>query len=424
MIQKYDRVRETMLSHTLPNGLRVCFVPKEGFSKTFALLATDFGSVDAHFTLEDGTRVCVPAGIAHFLEHKMFENEDGNTLQKFAATGAAPNAFTSHNMTAYHFSCTERFEENLEILLKTVFTPYFTDENVEKEKGIIGQEIGMMDDQPFWQAYTGMYQGLYHEHPVRIPIAGSVESIAGITPGLLLQCYEAFYTPANMALVVCGGADFDAVLALAERFSPAGKKRLPARDYGARRETVCQSVVGKRMAVSQPYFIVGLKDEAVQSGESALRRQLLGELCCRILAGETSPLYAELYRERLITRQFDSGYSLHPGAACAYFVGSGRDPAAVRDKLVQRAQAFARDGVPAELFGRAKRAAYGMTLRTLDQPDEICRAQCEFLFRGEDFLRFPEVCDTIGAEDVQAALARWAQPGRVTLSRIDPLEEG
>ena len=145
MTKNYSALHESMQTRTLANGLRICYLPKEGFSKTFAILATDFGSVDASFTFE-GKRYDTPAGVAHFLEHKMFEDEDGNALQKFARTGASPNAFTSHTMTAYHFSCTDRFEENLKILLKFVFTPYFTDENVEKERGIINQEIRMVED--------------------------------------------------------------------------------------------------------------------------------------------------------------------------------------------------------------------------------------------------------------------------------------
>ena len=214
MSKVWTALRERMEERTLDNGLRVCYLPKEGFGKTFAILAANFGSVDASFMI-DGQRHDTPAGVAHFLEHKMFEDEDGNALQKFARTGASPNAFTSHTMTAYHFSCTERFEENLEILLKFVFTPYFTEENVAKERGIIGQEIGMMDDTPGWQVFCGLLGGLYRNHPVRVPIAGSVDSIAQITPEVLYTCHRAFYSPKNMVLVVCGTADFDEVCRMA-----------------------------------------------------------------------------------------------------------------------------------------------------------------------------------------------------------------
>lgn len=422
MTRTFDRVHETMQTTTLPNGLRIYYIPKPTFSKTFAMLATNFGSVDSRFTMEDGTEVVTPAGVAHFLEHKMFEDEDGNALQKFGATGASPNAFTSHNMTAYYFSCTSGFEENLRILTKFVFTPYFTDENVAKEKGIIGQEIGMMEDTPFWQSFVGMYQGLYHEHPVRISIAGSVDSIAPITPDLLFQCHRAFYSPANMVLVVCGTADFDTIVSIAAELSPKEAARIASRDYGVRQAGVCQSEVVHKMAVSQPSFLLGFKDIPLQPGESRLRRQLLGELCCRILAGETSELYASLYNDRLINRQFTSGYNLHPEAACPMFGGDSRDPRAARARIEAAVQKLAAEGVEPALFARMKRAAYGMTLRTLDQPDEICRSQCEAAFGGEDFPAFAELYDTITAKDAQEMFARWAQPNRSAMAVIEPRE--
>ena len=423
MTRNFERVRETMQTTTLPNGLRIYYIPKPAFSKTFAMLATDFGSVDSRFTMEDGTHIDTPAGVAHFLEHKMFEDEDGNALQKFAATGASPNAFTSHNMTAYYFSCTSGFEENLTILTKFVFTPYFTEENVAKEKGIIGQEIGMMDDTPFWRNFIGLYQGLYHEHPVRASISGSVDSIAPITPALLHQCHRAFYSPANMVLVVCGTADFDTIAAIAEKYSPQEAAHIAARHYGTRRDEICQSECIHRMSVSQPTFLLGFKDIPLQPGESRLRRQLLGELCCRILVGETSPLYAALYEACLINRQFTNGYYLHPEAACAMFGGDSRDPRAARRQIETAVKKFAENGVDSALFTRMKRAAYGMTLRTLDQPDEICRCQCEAAFGGEDFPSFAELYDTISAQDVQQMFIHWAQPHRSSMSVILPRTE-
>lgn len=418
----YDRVKQTVYRHTLDNGLTVVYLPKPDFSYTFAMLAVNFGAVDARFTPEGGGAVQLPAGVAHFLEHKMFEDEDGNALQKFAATGASPNAFTSHNMTAYHFSCTDRFEENLTLLLRFVFTPYFTEDNVQKEKGIIAQEIGMMDDQPFWQAFNGLHQALYHTHPLRESIAGSVDSIAAITPSLLDTCYHAFYHPANMALVVCGQADFDQIVALAEQHSPQSPAIAVHRDYGTRQETVCQAAWTCRMAVSRPHFLVGFKDIPVQDGEDFVRRQLLGELCCRILAGEGAPLYAALYRDRLINRQFEAAYSQHPQAAYAHFTGTGPDPQAVHDQLVQAVRTLAGQGVDPDRFERARRAAYGATLRTLDQPGELCRAQCEALFGGGDLLDFPAAYDAFTPADAQAMFARWAAPGRAALAAVYPAD--
>lgn len=417
--KNYSALGERMETCTLENGLRVCYLPKEGFSKTFAILATDFGSVDASFTFE-GKRYDTPAGVAHFLEHKMFEDEDGNALQKFARTGASPNAFTSHTMTAYHFSCTDRFEENLEILLKFVFTPYFTEENVAKERGIIGQEIGMMDDTPGWQAMVGLYKGLYREHPVRVSIAGSVESIAEITPETLYTCHRAFYSPKNMALVVCGTADFEESCRMAAQFSPQEAPEIGERHYGSRREAVNELLITQKMQVSQPQFLIGFKDDPLDAGESRLRRAMLGELAARILCGDTSPLYAALYEKRLIGRDFDTDYTLLPQAAAALLGGESRDPAAVRAAVEGEVSRLAHEGVDRALFDRMKKAVYGLYLRVLDVPEAYARQEAAALFAGEHYLDFAALFDTIGADDVQAMFARWARRDRCTMSVIEP----
>lgn len=417
--KRYMKLDEDQWSTTLANGLRIYYYPKPGFSKTFAVLATNFGSVDESFTL-DGVRYDTPTGIAHFLEHKMFEDEDGNALQKFAATGASPNAFTSHTMTAYHFSCTDRFEENLEILLKFVYTPYFTTQNVEKEKGIIGQEIGMMDDTPGWQAMVQLFEGLYQEHPVRRSIAGSVESIAKIDAKILYMCHKAFYSPSNMALVVVGNADFETICSLAKKFSPAQSAKIGERHYGKRRDKVAQSEVTRKMAVSMPTFMLGFKDEPLQKGESHLRRGILGDLAAHILCGKTAPLYARLYEERLINPSFDVEYDLFPEAAGPVFGGESRDPGAVREAIEDEIAVLARDGVDEALFGRVKNACYGMMLRSLDAPDDFARQQVDACFGGEDFLTFPSIYAGITAEDVRQMFARWAEPDRSTLSVINP----
>ena len=419
MSKVWTALRERMEERTLENGLRVCYLPKEGFSKTFAILATNFGSVDASFTI-DGERHDTPAGVAHFLEHKMFEDEDGNALQKFARTGASPNAFTSHTMTAYHFSCTDRFEENLEILLKFVFTPYFTEENVTKERGIIGQEIGMMDDTPSWRLFCGLLEGLYRNHPVRVPIAGSVESIAQITPEVLYTCHRAFYSPKNMALIVCGTADFDEICRMAAQFSPAEAPEIGQRHYGDRRAAVNELTVERRMAVSRPQFLLGFKDTPLAAGESRLRRALLGELAVRILCGDTAPLYAELYGKRLIGRDFDTDYMLFPEGAAAILGGESRDPEAARAAIERETARLAREGVEQALFDRMKKALYGLWLRVLDVPEAYARQQAAAIFAGEDYADFAALCDTISPQDVQAVYARWAQRDRSSMSVIRP----
>ena len=419
MMRQSDRLGLVMQQAQLANGLKIYYIPRPGFSKTFAMLATNFGSVDASFTL-DGVRYDMPAGVAHFLEHKMFEDADGNALQKFGATGASPNAFTSHTMTAYHFSCTDRLADNLEILLKFVFTPYFTPENVRKEQGIIAQEIGMMEDTPDWAAYVGLFAGLYHEHPVRESIAGSVDSIARITPDVLLACHRAFYTPSNMCLVVCGTADFDALVQQAEALTPRTPAPTVVRHYGARRPEAARAVTERRMAVSQPTCLVGFKDAALAPGESRLRRQLLGDLAARILCGSTAPLFAALYADRLISRRFACSYAILPEAAAVSFGGESRDPAAVRDRLAAACRDYAARGVPEDLFARLKKACYGLNVRLLDQPDELCQAQAALSPAGECCLDFGAALEDITGADVQAMFARWAEPGRVSLSAVLP----
>ncbi len=411
---------ETQFSVTLPNGLRIYYYPKPGFSKTFAMLATNFGSVDESFTLE-GKRYDTPTGVAHFLEHKMFEDEDGNALQKFAATGASPNAFTSHVMTAYHFTCTDRFEENLEILLRFVYTPYFTDENVEKEKGIIGQEIGMMDDTPGWQAMVGMFEGLYRDHPVRRSIAGSVESISHITKETLYTCHRAFYSPCNMVLTVVGNADFDTICAMAAELSPAKSEKIGQRHYGSRRPATARAAISRRMEVSLPTFMLGVKDDPLAEKESRMRRSILGDIAATVLCGKTSPLYARLYEERLINARFGAEYDLFPQAACVVVGGESRDPDAVREAVLEEAAALAQRGIDPALFERVRNARYGMMVRALDEPDDFARMQVEAAFGHEEALNFPAVFDELTARDVQEMLARWARPNRATLSVVEPL---
>ena len=419
MTREYAALHERMQTRTLENGLRVCYLPKEGFCKTFAILAADFGSVDASFTFE-GQRYDTPAGVAHFLEHKMFEDEDGNALQKFARTGASPNAFTSHTMTAYHFSCTDRLMENLEILLKFVFTPYFTDENVAKERGIIAQEIRMVEDTPGWQVFVGLFEGLYRDHPVRVSIPGSEESISRITPDLLYTCHRAFYSPKNMALVVCGSADFDEVCRLAAQLSPQYAPGIGRRHYGARRSTVSELTVTRHMQVSQPQFLLGFKDDPVRAGESRLRRSLTGELAVRLLCGDNSPLYNELYGKRLIGRDFDTDYVLIPDGAAAILGGESRDPEAAREAIEREAARLAREGIDPALFSRMKKAVYGLHLRVLDTPDNYAHQEIDAIFGGEHYLDFAALFETVGSEDVQAMLARWAQPDRSSLSVVEP----
>ena len=229
--KEFSRVGERMYSRVLDNGLHVFVFPKPDFQKSYAFFAANYGGMDMRFRLE-GKEYDTPAGVAHYLEHKMFDTQEGNALQDLAANGASPNAFTSSAITGYYFESTDKFEENLKILLSFVSVPWFTQESVDKERGIIGQEIGMIEDNPDWRVYTNLMAGLYASHPVRVSVAGSVESISHITPDTLYACHRAFYVPCNMALCVAGNVDPEQVCRLAREVLPKAPGSAAGRDYG------------------------------------------------------------------------------------------------------------------------------------------------------------------------------------------------
>lgn len=419
-IYSYPQLDEQIQAAVLPNGLRIYCVPRADSEKTFAMLAADFGSIDCHFTIDGQTHDVTP-GIAHFLEHKLFEEQDGNALQKFAARGAHPNAFTSHIMTAYHFTCTDRFYEDLEILLRFVTTPYFTDENVAKEKGIIGQEIDMLEDTPGWSAYVGVLQALYAVHPVRISVAGSKQSIASLDPDVLRLCHRGFYSPKNLVLVVCGQYAFDRVVELAQRITPAEAAEIASRTYGVEPEAVAQPRWERKMAVSRPMFMVGCKDQAPRD---MYRQQLVGELAAQCIGGKSTVLYDTLYKRGLADRTFDPDYFTFAGGACALFSGESSEPDAVREALEQEIQRVAAEGLDEAVFRRSKKALYGKYIRRSSDASGVCRMQAEAVFSGAMAFDFAEVFQNITKQEVAARVQAWAQPNRMAMAVVAPQTEG
>ena len=420
----YPRIGEEVIWVTLDNGLPVCIVPKKGFSRKYALFATRYGGMDMRFRL-NGQWLDTPAGIAHYLEHKMFDTEDGNALQELAMNGAEPNAFTSNAITCYYFDSTEKFYENLEILLSFVSVPYFTDESVEKEQGIIGQEIGMIEDNPEWQVYKQLMQSLYHTSPARTPVAGSVESIREITAQTLYDCHKAFYTPANMCLVVVGDVEPQQVLDIARRVLPKDSGELIERDYGAEEPTeAARAYAEERMEVSMPSFLVGFKCPPQHGGEEQHRFAAIGELACDVLMGESSPLYARLYSQGLINGSFGAAFDILPGAAYAYAGGDSKDPKAVAEAILTEAQRLAREGVDEAFYQQLRRASFGSTLRALNSFENIAVSVADGAFRGFDPFRFPEVYDSVTRADVEAFLRESIVEERSALSILIPKKEG
>lgn len=421
--RNYPKLGETVYHERLGNGLNIYVNPRPEFKTSYAFFAVKYGSIDTRFCA-GGHWQDTPYGVAHFLEHKMFDTKEGNALQILSAGGASPNAFTSFALTGYHFEAAERFYENLMVLLSFVSVPYFTQKSVDKEQGIIAQEIKMYEDDPGMAAYFGMLGGLYVNHPVRIPIAGTVESISRITADTLYACHRAFYTPANMVLCAAGKVDVETVCALAEEGLPGSRGGDTQRDYGG--EGPMEAVrrdVRRRMEVSTPLFQIGWKREPCPEGEDYLRQEFIGDLACEALLGSSSPLYDRLYREGLINRSFSYSGEAYPGCAWLCAGGESRDPDRVADAIEEEAARIGREGVDEGLFRRLKKASYGERVRSLNSLEHVCVSLAEGCFTGSDPFLIPEAFDGISKEDLEACIAAVVRPDRRSLSVILPKEE-
>ena len=418
----YERIGEAVCRERLTNGLEVCVMPKPGYAKKYAFFSTRYGGMDTRFCL-DGQWLNTPAGIAHYLEHKMFDTREGNALQELAKNGAEPNAFTANAMTAYYFDSTEHFEENLRILLSFVSIPYFTDESVAKEQGIIGQEIRMIEDNPDWQIYTRMLRAMYHRHAARTSIAGTVESIAEITADTLYDCHKAFYTPANMILTVVGDVDPVHVIDLANRVLPKLSGPIIERDYGTEPETVAEKETVLEMEVSAPQFLAGFKCAPATEGDDYMRAAILGDMASDIPLGESSALYQRLYEQGLINPSFGGAFEMMPGVAYLYAGGDSNDPSAVMEAILEEAQRLTREGLDPDYWQRMKRGNFGASLKGLNSFDSIAISLVEGCFQHFDPLRFPEIYDSITPQDVLDFIREHICRSRAALSVIYPKED-
>ncbi len=419
----YDRLEQTIYHDVLPNGLQLYVIPKPGFSKKYAFFATNYGSIDTSFVL-DGKPMVSADGVAHYLEHKMFDMKDGNALQKMSATGASPNAFTSYQLTAYYVECTQAFAENLQTLLTFVSQPYFTQESVDKEQGIIGQEIKMYEDHPGSRLGENLFAAMYQNHPLKVNIAGTVESISKITPQMLYDCHRAFYDPSNMVLCVAADVDPEEIRQLALDILPKEPGGASARDYGPEEPAApAQKEIVQEMEVAMPMFAVGFKCPAVSEGQERLRQELIGDLAAEILCGESSPLYQRLYEEGLIDSDFAVGYEMVKGMPNVSVSGDSEDPQRVLDAILTEARRITTEGVEDGLFQRLKRAALGRRIRGLDSFDGLCYRLAISCFDQADYFQFPEMYDQITGEDVRAFIRAHITEETAVLSVIRPKQK-
>jgi len=417
----YPALGESIWHEVLPNGLPIYVNERPQFDKQFAFFAVNYGGMDFRFTAPGGGRTDTPAGIAHFLEHKLFDTPDGgNALQIMAANGADNNAFTAPSLTAYYFEGTRGFPENLETLLSFVTTPHFTQESVDKEQGIIAQEIRMGDDDPDTAIYYMLLEAMYQNHPVRVRVAGSEDSIARITPDALYECHRAFYRPGNMVLCAAGSVNAREVVDLARRVLPAEGADLPRRDLGGEEPLeVVRHKVERAMEVSAPLFEIGFKgDPAPQGG--VLRQRLVAELVSDALFSPSAPLYQQLYEQGLINDSFSSGCEIMPGCAFLSLGGESREPERVLECVLAETERVAREGLDPALWERQKKAAYGQAVRQLNSLESTCMDLAMGAFEGEDYLRFPEVYRSIERADGEELVRRWCTGARTALAVVRP----
>ena len=416
----YPQVGETLYKATLPCGLQVAVLPRPGFTKKLCYFVTDYGSIHRDFTV-DGTPFSAPAGVAHYLEHKLFDMPGRDISAEFSALGASVNAFTSYDMTAYYFSCTDHFKENLALLLEFVATPYFTEESVAKEQGIIGQEIDMNEDSPDTKLFELLVEAMYESHPIRTPILGTRESIARITPEVLNICHRAFYQPDNMFLCVMGDVDPEEVATLAEN----ALQDLPRPTLSATRDweestTVKTHHVTRLMEVAMPMFQLGFKSAALPNGGAGVRQEIIGDLAAEALFGESSQLYLKLYDEGLIDASFGGGYETIEGMSMLSASGDSEDPSAVAEAILAEAKRLGQTGISDADFLRMKRSALGRRIRSIDSFASTCFRLCAYHFSKFDYFRIPHIYEQITKEEILEFIQDVVAQDRMCLAIISP----
>lgn len=421
---KSTLLKEKILYRQMDNGLDVYIFPKPGYNKQFAMYATNYGSNDTKFVVPgEAQATTVPDGIAHFLEHKLFEEEDGNVFESYAKLGAQPNAFTNFNMTAYHFTSTDNFYECLDILTGFVGRPYFTDQNVEKEKGIIAQEIKMYEDDPNWRVFFNLLGGMYQNHPVRNDIAGTVDSIMQIDKELLYKCYNTFYHPSNMVLFIIGDIDPDRVWnQLESKFNKDNRSKQGKIDriYPDEPENVTRNRIEEKLAVSRPLFALGFKDKPVGEGGKLLERIVLSELVIDMLAGPSSDLYTRLYEEGLIDGSFGADYTAERDYCYAMMTGETSNPDKVVDTIFDGIRSIREKPFERAYFERIKKKKLGEFIRNFNYIEVIGYIFSSLIFKDIMIFDYLQKLNDVSYDQVIDAFNNLFDINRSTVSIIKP----
>ncbi len=411
------RLRERLYREELPSGLRAYVLPKPGFQTRYATFATRYGSNDQSFIDASGQRHDTPAGIAHFLEHKLFEEEDGNVSEQFSALGAMSNAYTNYTATTYLFSTATEFQKGLELLLRFVQHPYFTEESVAKEQGIIEQELRMYLDDPRVVVFQNLMDALYHDHPVRTEIGGTVESIFKITADDLYLCYRTFYHPGNMVLFATGDVDPDAVFEAAHRLVP-GERRAPVQHLRPQEpEAVREALVRRTMPVGVPLLDIGFKD--TPCANQPLRREVEMEILLDCLFGTSSDIYQTLYEEGLVSEHFSASYFSGDDFASSVLGGPTPNPDRLRERLLELLRARTRTGLSREAVDRSCRKSIGEFVALFNSPEAVAHSFTEYALRGLDLFDALDALDAVRYEDIERRFHEHLDQPRIAASIID-----
>ncbi|MGN0469946.1 MAG: EF-P 5-aminopentanol modification-associated protein YfmH [Acutalibacteraceae bacterium] len=412
--EKYYRIHHS-------SGLNIIVCPKEGFNSVYATIATKFGSINSQF-IHNGNRVHVPDGTAHYLEHKLFESEDGDAFSKYAKTGASANAYTSFDVTCYLFSCTDKFEESLEILIDLIQSPYFTPETVAKEQGIIGQEIKMYEDDPNWKVMMNLLQAMYKNHPINIDIAGTVDTIAQITPETLYECYNSYYNLNNMVMCIAGNVTPEQVLEIAGKKLKKAEKCDTQSVFSDEPYEVVKNYTEQILPVAVPMFEMGFKENAPKT--CVTTKELI---CTNILltafAAESSALYRKLIDEKLINSTFDSEYLEGSGYRAVIFSGESRNPKKAAEFILDAVKELHENGISKEDFEIAKRSVYGKLISGFDSPSSIASGIINAEFSGREIFESVDVFSEITLDDVNNRLKAELDPENYSLSVVKSMEE-
>ena len=416
------KVKEKLYIDKLENGLTVMIIPKKGIRKKYAIWGTHYGSNNSKFVASgEKEMTVVPDGVAHFLEHKMFEQEGGtNSLDVLSALGVNANAYTTNDHTAYLFESTENFEAAFDELANYIQHPYFTDENVEKEKGIIGQEIMMYDDEPNWLVYINAVKAMYSKNPVRLDIAGTIESISKIDKDILYKCYNTFYNPSNMVLVLCGDFDPEKTIEYVKQ-KQVNKEKIGKIDrvYEEEPEEINQKEIVKKMEVSIPSFIIGYKDKVVI--KDIVKRHIAIEIILSLLIGKSSNLYRELYNSGLMLQEAELAYEFTDNYAHVMIGGQSKEPKKVQEFLNKEIENMKKSGFNEEDFNRIKRMIYGDYIKEYNEVGDISRMFLSDYFKGINSFDYIEEIEKIDMEYVMSVLKEVFNEDKQVISIVEPL---